>query len=239
MSTAIVIAAGVFLGLLAWAVFCRWLGNGPRGDDALGGIAFHAARFYARTIHQLRVIGGNNIPTRRPIQPGNHQAGLIIVCNHTAGVDPILVQAALSFEPRWMMAADMQMPLFRPLWEWAGVISVQRGARDARAIREAIGHVQRGGVLGVFPEGGIERPPCRLRPFHPGVGLIVAKTGAPVLPILVSGTPQTKRAWGSLWVPSSSSLTIGPVMQLSGSPEAITAEIRAWFSRTSGWPDAA
>ncbi|WP_410961928.1 lysophospholipid acyltransferase family protein, partial [Salmonella sp. SAL4359] len=76
---------------------------------------------------------------------------------------------------------------------------VDRYGREIAAAREAVRHLQSGGVVGIFPEGNLERPPCHILPFLPGVGLIVHRSGAPVIPVLISGTPQIDPAWSSLW----------------------------------------
>ena len=73
--------------------------------------------------------------------------------------------------------------------------------------REAIKHVRGGGVLGIFPEGGLERPARTILPFQAGVGLIIRRTEAPVLPVVVSGTPIADQAWTSLVRFSSSVVT--------------------------------
>ena len=196
------------------------------------GFAAMIVRIYAVWFHRLRVFGRGNLP--RP-----SSGPLIVVCNHTAGVDPALVAAVCPFEVRWMMAKDMMLPRYQWLWEWLRVIGVDRASkRDTASAREAIRHLESGGVIGVFPEGGIENPPRVLRPFMAGVGLLAIKTGAPVLPIFIDGTPVTPRAWGSLWVRSHSRLTFGPLMRFprETAPGQVAAEVQRWFQNTSGWP---
>ncbi|HWO94356.1 MAG TPA: lysophospholipid acyltransferase family protein [Dehalococcoidia bacterium] len=215
---------------LAWALLCEALRNNPRGD-ATTGLVYHALRIYAFAFHRLRVAGMEHVPLDR--RPGP----LVVVCNHTAGIDPILVSAAVPFEIRWMMGRDMMRTDLRDIWEWLRIIPVNRKGRDFAGVREAIRHLSEGGVIGVFPEGGLERPPRRLRPFRHGVGFLISRSRARVLPVWITGTPQIDPAWASLRKPSRSRITFGPVMDFAGrSPEEITAEIEAWFARTSGWP---
>ena len=74
-------------------------------------------------------------------------------------------------------------------------------------------------MLGVFPEGAIEHPARHIMPFHPGVGLIISRTGAPVLPVVIEGTPQGRRGaatWTSLWKSSHSHVTFGPLLSFEG-----------------------
>lgn len=221
-----------FAALVLAGFFARWVMDTPRGEP-ISGIGFRLSEMYSRWFHALRIDGRENIPAARDAGP------LIVVSNHTAGVDPVLIQAACEFEIRWMMAADMRLPFFERFWEWAGVISVDRRGRDVAGTREAIRHLRRGGVLGVFPEGGLERPRRMVRPFHQGVGLLIERTGAPVLPVVVDGTPYVYRAWTSLYVPSRSTVRFFPVIDYRGrgmSADEIAADLRRRYLEWTGWP---
>lgn len=154
----------------------------------------------------------------------------MLVVNHTAGVDPLLVQAACPFFIRWMMGRDMRARHLADIWEWVDIIDVDRKGRDTTSARAAIRVLREGGIVGIFPEGRIERPRGALLPFHPGVGMIVQAGGARVLPVFIQGTPDTRTAWGSLFRRGSARVRFGPVMQLPrAGAEETTAAIRAWF----------
>jgi 1-acyl-sn-glycerol-3-phosphate acyltransferase len=140
--------------------------------------------------------------------PQGRVAGpLVVVANHTAGVDPVLLQAVVPFEIRWLMALDMRHPTGEWLWQLTRIIFVSRAAPSPAGTREAIQHLRGGGVLGVFPEGGIERPRGTVKPFLPGVGFLIRRTGVPVLPVVIEGTPNTRAAWTSLLRCSRATLT--------------------------------
>ncbi|MBN4052798.1 1-acyl-sn-glycerol-3-phosphate acyltransferase, partial [Roseiflexus sp. AH-315-K22] len=178
--------------LVIWACVCRLLLTNPRGDLATGAWVW-AMKAYARVMHRLAVRGAENVP--KSVQAGP----LIVVANHTAGVDPLLMQSACRFEIRWVMAKDMRHPAFEAFWRWSQIVFVDRASGEVNGTREALRHVREGGVLGIFPEGGLERPPRVIRPFHRGIGFIIKKTGARVLPVVIEGTPQVDPAWASLW----------------------------------------
>ena len=219
------------LTLLGWG--CRWLLSNPR-EDVIGGLLWHGARVYVRLLHRMRVDGREHIPaTRHGVGP------LIVVMNHTAGVDPVLVQAACRFHIRYVMAEDMRLKRFNELWDWQRVIFVDRVSRSGHGTREALRHLAEGGVLGIYPEGGLERPPCHLLPFEPGVGLLVRRSKARVLPVIITGTPQVDPAWSSLWRPSRSRLQVMPPIDYDGSglnAAEITKDLQARFHAWTGWP---
>ena len=219
---------------LAWAWAASRLMDNHRGD-ARWGIMFAVGTVYVRVLHHLRIEGRENIPS------GWKPGPLIVVVNHTAGIDPILVQAACPFEIRWMMARDMMLPGLDGLWKWFDVIGVDRQSPrgDPSSAREALRHLQSGGVLGIFPEGAIERPARRLLPFMPGIGLLVKKSRARVLPMVIDGTPESQAAWGSLWRPSRSRIRALAITSYEGttlSAEQIAADLQRRYAECTGWP---
>jgi 1-acyl-sn-glycerol-3-phosphate acyltransferase len=221
-----------FLLLLAFAELSRRVVDNPRGE-LLAGIYWRVAQVYARLVHRLRAEGMEGVRAQR--NPGP----LIVVCNHTAGVDPVLVQASVNFEPRWVMAEDMRHPALEGMWEFGKIIFVDREKGDLAGTREAIRHVKAGGVLGLFPEGRIERPARALLPFEPGVGFLIKRSGAPVLPVIIEGTPETPTAWGTLVKRSRSRLSFKELVQYQNSgmsAEEITRDLQRRYQEWTGWP---
>ncbi len=238
-----------FLSLgAAWVLFAvcvGWLARArPRGDDIIASFVFRVIQVYGALVHRVSASGLEHIDGRTADRPTLDGRPLIVVANHTAGVDPMVVQAKLPFEVRWMMAEDMHVPALEWFWEFGRVIFVDRGAgeresRDTSGLRQAMRHLRGGGVLGMFPEGHIERPERMILPFKDGVGLLITKTGADVLPVIVEGTPQVDPAFASLTRTSTTSLRFLPVRRYErgerSAPE-IASELRELFLRETGWP---
>lgn len=215
---------------MGWAMVSRRLVVNPRGDVETG-VFWHLCRWYARVWHGLRVEGLDRVPQEQFPGP------LVVVCNHTAGVDPLLVQSVAPFEIRWMMGKDMMTPSLGGFWRWSGVIEVDRLGTDRRSAREALAHLKAGGVLGVFPEGRLERPARHVLPFLPGVGLIVARSGARVLACVVDGTPEVGPAWASLFKPSRSRVRVmAPIDYAGMDAGAIVEDLRRRYVEWTGWP---
>lgn len=220
------------LGLTVLGVISRWLLDNPRREVEYG-VGLRLLELYALVVHRVRVLGGEHRPRGTGVGP------LIVVANHTAGVDPILVQCVCPFEVRWLMARDMMVASAEAIWRWLAVIPVSRSARDAGGTREALRHLEAGGVIGIFPEGGIERPPQTIVPFLGGVGLLIKRSGARVLPIVIRGTPQVDPAWASLRTPSRSTLEFKPSIDYTGSgmsAEEIALDLRRRYLEWTGWP---
>jgi len=222
---------GLTLLWIALALASGPLLRNPRGD-AEGGIAFALIRLYLHLRHRPTITGIEHLPDTPCPGP------LIVVANHASGVDPLLVQAALPFEPRWMMASHMRHPAGEALWRWARVIFVDATGKDHAGVRTALHHLRRGGVLGLFPEGGLERTPRTLRPFQPGVGVLVRRSGAPVLPVVIEEAPMAQTAWASLLRTSRPRVRILPLVRYGpkDKPADIAADIQHRFERATGWP---
>ena len=226
-------AGWIIIGSLLWVawVFCsRWLLDNPR-EEIDAGVFWRFCRVYSRWVQRLRIIGAENMPRTRPGGP------LILVSNHTSGVDVPVLTAAGGFEVRWIMAADMRTPLIEPFWDWANVIMVDRQKKEAGGTREAVRHLKEGGVVGIFPEGGIEKEPETLMPFHAGIGLIIRRSGAPVLPVIVRGTSKDANVWGAYLKRGNAVLEFKPRIHYDASMSAqdIAADLQKRYQEWTGW----
>jgi 1-acyl-sn-glycerol-3-phosphate acyltransferase len=229
----VAIAVLAVLALLGW--FGRAVFNNPRGDFE-SGMLFVLSRAYVQAVHALRVRGRKRLAGLGP-EVGKTEP-LIVVCNHTAGLDPMLVQVSCPFFIRWMMAQDMRASVLEWFWRFWQVIFVDRERRDSGGVRLALRHLQRGGVIGIFPEGALERPARQLLPFQAGAGLLIRKSGARVLTVTIEDTPQYDPAWASLWHFSRSRIHFREVIDYSGtdlSAQGIADDLRHRFANYLGW----
>jgi 1-acyl-sn-glycerol-3-phosphate acyltransferase len=116
------------------------------------------------------------------------QAGPVVMCmNHESSLDiPAAVTA--SIRPVTFMAKKelFRAPTAARFLHELGGFSVERGAFDLRAVEIALAVLERGEVLGMYPEG--TRTPGVLLPFLPGAAWLALKTGAGLLPVAIAGT---------------------------------------------------
>lgn len=228
----------------------RWARNGTRGDWP-GQIVWSLIYLYSRSFHHVQVVGREHVPIERRGQfapsadghesdtrdPRGATGPLVIVCNHTAGIDPLLVQAAVQFEIRWIMMEEMNVGPVKWVTRFASIILVTQDGRDLGPTRDALRHLRKGGVIGIFPEGHIARPRGTILPFQAGVGYLIAKSRAVVIPAWISGTPEGGQAWDSLFRPSRSRIEFGPPIHFDAtqSPAEIAATLEETLARMSGW----
>ena len=174
--------------------------------------SFVLTRFLARILIRLSVADLEELPATGP---------LIVAANHTTYVDPPLITAyvapAIGRPVHWMgkqEAADN--PVIGPLLRAYGGFGVRRGAADTDAYRAARAILDAGHALGVFPEGTRSRSGT-LQTARPGVALLAARTGAPILPVGLGGIDRFMPHRG--WVPHPGkpvTLRVGRPFTLSG-----------------------
>lgn len=187
---------------------------------------------YVRRFQRARVEGRERIPA--VIGP----SGLVIVSTHGAGLDPVLMQAVVPHPVRWLMSAEMMLPALGWLWHRLRIIPVAFDNRDAASLRTAIAHVRGGGVLGIFPEGAIERPSRQLRPFSGGLRLILSKTGAPVLVAAIDPGETAETAYAALLKPTRPTLRFLALLEpnADGHPRDTADRIFEMLRKETGWP---
>lgn len=234
MATWIFILGGFWVLLIALSASARRVDTRPSWP-ASGPVEL-ANRLYCRVFHGLGVLGTANVRLAMARTPGR---ALIVVSNHKAGVDGLLVSAGVPFFIRWIMAWDMKMPGLEWAYEFGQLIFVSRESenRDLVGVREALGHLGSGGVLGIFPEGRLCRHIGEIYPFQPGVGLLISRSGALVLPVVLKRSPICENAYASLLTPSRSVIEFMPPIDYASTglnASAITKDLQQHYERWIG-----
>jgi 1-acyl-sn-glycerol-3-phosphate acyltransferase len=157
----------------------------------------------SKLLLKVTVTGREHLPSGGP---------LIVIGNHFSLFDPVLLTFHLPYQPVFMSAADLsELWYFRLMVRLANTIPVWRGRVDREALRRAQQVVEKGGVLGIFPEGGIDpelmaltargesiqhlggqnsRLNARLIQARPGAAYLATLTQARILPVAILGAEQ-------------------------------------------------
>ncbi|WP_337287869.1 lysophospholipid acyltransferase family protein [Candidatus Methylomirabilis sp.] len=133
----------------------------------------------AKVAFRLHIEGEEFIPRTGPT---------ILAANHVSFIDPIIIMISVRRPVRFMAKKELfRFPVFGWLLRQFGTFPIDRTRINLQAFKQATSLLEAGEVVAMFPEGtrgdGIE-----LRPAKPGIGLIAARTGAPVVPVLHQGT---------------------------------------------------
>jgi 1-acyl-sn-glycerol-3-phosphate acyltransferase len=167
----------------AWVAEART--NGPPSsplERGFGDLQRHAEGVLSPVLRRafpLEVRGAERVPPT---------GAAVLASNHDSLLDiPFLLFSTP--RPVWFMA---KIELFRgPVASWffraVGGFPVRRGGYDLKAVRAALEVIRRGHLLGMYPEG--TRAPY-LQGFLPGAAWVALMTGAPLVPVAITGTAE-------------------------------------------------
>ncbi|HEY1407962.1 MAG TPA: lysophospholipid acyltransferase family protein [Promineifilum sp.] len=129
---------------------------------------------------RLIVIGRENIPSAGPY---------VLAVNHMSTADIGLVFVGFPVQSWRYFAGEKWAthPVWGPLMSWLGVIFVNRGAIDRRAIREAQEVLRSGSVFALAPEGTRSKTGY-MQPGRDGAAFLAHTAGVPVLPVGLSNS---------------------------------------------------
>lgn len=190
---------GICLAIIA--IIGLWLEttHGPHTSRALNAI-WRLDRAYTLVWHRVRWIGRHRVPFDGPV---------ILAPNHTTGIDPLLIQAGMNRLVRWVMLTSFRFRVLEFFWRRVKPIFLDLDQRDTARIREILHVLNEGAVVAIFPEGGLQREHRNLQPFQQGIGLIARKSGAPIVPVWIEGTPRSRSILAHFLLPSRSTVIFG------------------------------
>jgi 1-acyl-sn-glycerol-3-phosphate acyltransferase len=155
-----------------------------------------------RLLFRLEVVNPGLVPATGPV---------LLVSNHVSVLDPPLIGGAAP-RPLVFMAKEelFRIPLFGRLIRSLNARPVRRDGSDMRALKAALGVLEEGRAILVFPEGTRGEEGRPLREGKPGVGMLAVLSGAPVVPVYVSGSGSALPRGRALPRPAKVRVTFGP-----------------------------
>ncbi|MEE9369817.1 MAG: MFS transporter [Pontiella sp.] len=141
-----------------------------------------------RRLYKIRFHGIENLPRK---------GGALLICNHTAYADPLLLQAATQRPVRFLMSRDVYKK-----WKWAKPIfkltdcipiHTSDGPRAlVKSLKEAREAMESGAIIAIFPEGELTKN-GNLMKFSKGFEKIAKNSGCPIIPAHIGNL------WGSIF----------------------------------------
>jgi 1-acyl-sn-glycerol-3-phosphate acyltransferase len=192
----------------------------------------------SRVAFRPDVHGAANVPRRGPV---------ILAANHLSFVDsfliPLMTPRRVSFLAKQEYFERNQ--LLRTFMTGIDAIPVPRGGFRAaqESLEVALRVLEAGGAFGIHPEGSRSRD-GRLYRGHTGVAWLALATGAPVVPVAVSGTENVQPVGSRVPRPGKVTVKFGEQMRFTPVPGArpakarrdATDEIMAAIAALSGQP---
>ena len=170
-------------------------------------IGYHLSRLIGRLFFRLRIIHREHMIQTGPV---------ILAMNHQSYLDPPFAGTACDRAIYFLARRTlMDMPLLGWLLPKLNVVPVNQDGIDRSALKALIRVLKSGNAALVFPEGS-RTLDGELQPAQPGVGLVIAKTLAPVVPMRIFGAHEALPRGGG-------GLHFVPITLVIGEPIFFTA----------------
>lgn len=135
-------------------------------------------QFIAVLMFHIRTFNRWNIPAT---------GGALLVTNHQSFLDPWLIGIAIKRQIHYMARDSLfQGGLTQWMMESTNTFPIRRGRADSTAVREAIARLNKGYLVNIFPEA-TRTADGTIGPIAAGVAIIVHRSQAPVIPIVIDG----------------------------------------------------
>lgn len=133
-----------------------------------------------RGLYRVTVAHPERMPRTGPV---------IVIINHTGYLDGAFAFGCLPRAGHFLVLDKMFSGWLGKLLLSTGQIPLSQGHGDRRALARALGVLRRGGLLGIFPEGGRGRGD--LAEAGKGAAWLALQSGAVVVPVACLGTRYT------------------------------------------------
>ncbi|WP_435858741.1 lysophospholipid acyltransferase family protein [Streptomyces pathocidini] len=124
-----------------------------------------------------RVLGAWRVPASGPV---------ILAVNHAHNIDGPMLMGTAPRPVHFLIKKEAFLGPLDPFLRAIGQVEVDRTSTDRTAISNALGVLERGGVLGIFPEG--TRGEGDFASLRAGLAYFAVRSGAPIVPVAVLGS---------------------------------------------------
>jgi 1-acyl-sn-glycerol-3-phosphate acyltransferase len=121
----------------------------------------------------------------------NRCGGFLLVSNHISHFDPPIIAAVVERKIDWMAMDELFQRWVGPILRAVDAFPVNRHHAAPRQIRIAIERLQRGRIVGLFPEGGIRdgtRSVLEGGKLRRGAITLAHLTNSPIVPCVIVGS---------------------------------------------------
>nr|WP_018549285.1 lysophospholipid acyltransferase family protein [Streptomyces sp. LaPpAH-108] len=126
-----------------------------------------------------RVLGAWKVPASGPV---------IFAVNHSHNIDGPMVMGVAPRPTHFLIKQEAFTGPLDPFLTGIGQLKVDRTSADRTAIARALGVLESGGVLGIFPEG--TRGEGDFASLRAGLAYFAVRSGAPIVPVAVLGSAE-------------------------------------------------
>ena len=130
----------------------------------------------------VKIVGAHNVPRTGP---------LILASNHLNDADPPMIGFFFPRPVSTLAKVELfKFPVLKQFLQLYGAIPVRRGEADLSALRRANEALEQGLTVCIVPEGTRSGDRAQLIEAQAGAGFIALRSGAPVLPLAITGSQR-------------------------------------------------
>ena len=146
------------------------------------GIVYATSNLFLKNL--LRIFGDWEVNGKENVP---RKGALIIVANHISDIDAGILNASIPRRVEFMAKADLfQKPIISQFFRAYGAFPINESGREFYSINHSLHILNRNGAIGIFPEGA--KNPTALGQAMLGSAMIAMMSGAPILPVGITGT---------------------------------------------------
>lgn len=128
--------------------------------------------------YRVEYINRENIPKKGKI---------VLAGNHTNNLDSLLLMSSTSRCIHFLGKIELFKGIKKIFFNGVGVIPVDRSKKNKEALSSAYECLNNEMVIGIFPEGTINRTKDIIMPFKYGAVKMAMETGAKIVPFSITG----------------------------------------------------
>lgn len=112
---------------------------------------------------------------------------IVLAGNHTNNLDCLLLISATKRTIHFLAKDELTKGIKKILFNNMGIIPVNRRIHDKNALAKAIDTLNKDKVIGIFPEGTINKTKDIIMPFKIGAVKMANETNTPIVPFIITG----------------------------------------------------
>jgi 1-acyl-sn-glycerol-3-phosphate acyltransferase len=141
----------------------------------------YSSGILALMLSRWRATGQGNIPAA---------GAVLLVCNHLSFLDVFFLGIPLRRPLNYVARSTLFVSLVGSFIRSVGGFPIQREGIGASGMKETLRRLKAGGIVALFPEG-TRSPDGELGPLKPGIAVLAARVGVPVVPAGLAGVFET------------------------------------------------
>lgn len=135
-------------------------------------------KVFINIVFRPKYIGLDNIPK---------SGSVVLAGNHTKFFDPLLVMSCTGRTVHFLAKDSLNKGFKKIIFRNMGIIPVNRSIHDKDALKKAKEFLNKGALIGIFPEGTVNKTSDVILPFKIGAVKMAHDTDSLIVPFTIKG----------------------------------------------------